>query len=127
MEPIAIIIVAGIELIVLSLVTALYYYEAIRGLIQGNPALTRQAERMFALGSGLIVLNFLALGLPLWFPEVGWVTGLAKITVTGLLLICAGCCLCWALGGLLDPGWYFIPWKSSGSGDGAGQQSVPRA
>jgi len=61
-QPLTIIVVAGFELIVLSLVTMLYYYEAIRGSLQGSPALARKAERMFALGSALLVPNFLAMG-----------------------------------------------------------------
>jgi hypothetical protein len=113
-QPVAIIITAAVELVVLSMVAALYYYEAIRGEIQGNQALARKAERMFALASALLVPDLLALGLPLWFPEVGQVLWLARAIVTVLLLIIGACCTCWALGGLVDSRWYFIPWKGGG-------------
>ena len=35
-EPLVIVLVAGFELMALSLVTAIYYYESIRGAVQGN-------------------------------------------------------------------------------------------
>jgi hypothetical protein len=110
-QPVAIVITAAVELVVLSMVAALYYYEAIRGEIQGTSALSRKAERMFALSSALLVPALLALGLLLWFPHLEPIVWLSRAIVTVLLLIIAGCCTCWALGGLVDSRWYFIPWK----------------
>src|SRR5262245_29966270 len=111
-QPFVIIFVAGVELVVLTVTTGIYYYESIRGAHLGHPVLERKAERMFGLGSGLVVVNVAAIALLLWLPDVALVSGFAKVLVTLLLVVIAYCCTRWALGCFVDPAWYFIPWKT---------------
>ena len=112
--PLLIAVIAGFELLTLSLVTALYYYEAIRGIYQHNRALEIKAERMFAIGSGLVVLTVVALALTLW-SDATWLLLISKLVVSFVLVVIAGCSLCWLLGYWVNERWYFIPWKSAGT------------
>jgi hypothetical protein len=113
-DPLALAAVAGLELIVLTLVTAVYYYEAIRGIVQQQHGLAIAAERMFGVGSVLSALTATTIGVLVWYPESAWAIGFAVAVITLVLLVVVVCCVCWALGSFVHPRYYLIPWKAAG-------------
>jgi hypothetical protein len=112
-QPQTIAILAGLDLVVLSIITTIYYYESIRGDLQGRAALHRKAEHMFGLASGLCALSSAGIALLLWWSTQSWVVVLNKVIITFDMVVIAYGCVRWMMGCWVNQGWYFIPWKSS--------------